>query len=575
VLLAMKHQRRTIATGVIMMLLTAFLRVLEPWPIKIVIDLVTASAIERSNISIGPIHGPVAILLAAAFGILVVTGLRAMAGYVSVVKFAAAGNQIVAQLRGRLFSLMQYLPLEYHHNARKGDLILRLIGDVGRIRDATTTALMPLVTNIVIFLGMVAVMFWLNAMLTAVLLGLLPILWVYTASRTRAIHSTAKVKRAREGQLSATATETFMAIQTVQAMDLGDHFSSRFGHQNVGDLEMSAKSARLSAGLERTVDFLVAIMVALLLALGGNEVLAGRLTPGELVVFIFYMRRAFKPLRDFAKYSARLAKASAAVARVAELFDAAADDPGECQLADAPQLMGDIRFDNVSFRYADGRAALDRVSLHFRPGERIAIIGPSGAGKSTLVNLLLRLYEPTSGDIRVDGHVIGDVNIASLRRQIGVVLQDAQLFRGTVAENIAVACPDATPEKIERAAIFAGAATFIEQLPDGYNTMLDETGVNLSRGQRQRISIARTALRPSAIFLLDEPTGGLDAKTARELARTLRELTQGHTTIYISHRFDDLIDIDRIIRMDHGRVIEEINTSADQVVRELRAGAAT
>ncbi|MEN8207521.1 MAG: ABC transporter ATP-binding protein, partial [Pseudomonadota bacterium] len=392
--------------------------------------------------------------------------------------------------------------------------------------------------------------------------------WLLTMKRSQAIQRVARRNRQREGAMAATAAESLGAIKTVQALSLGDTFADTFAQANNKSMKEGVQAKRLTAGLERMVDVLIAIATALVLWFGARLVLVNELTPGELLVFVFYLRRAFRPMRDFAKYTARLAKASAAGERVLELLE---QEPGVQELPDAviaPDFKGGVAFHQVTHGYEDGRAVLHDIDLVMTPGERVAITGPSGSGKSTLASLLLRLYDPQQGKVTIDGIDIRQFTLESLRARIAIVLQDSLLFATTVRDNITAGTPGISDSQIEAAARLANAHDFITSLPEGYETPIGERGVTLSNGQRQRIAIARAAIHQSPILILDEPTTGLDHANELEVAVALERLAAGRTTLLITHRPEMAARADHVVFMRHGRI------AAQGTHRSLMAGNA-
>jgi ATP-binding cassette, subfamily B, bacterial len=273
-------------------------------------------------------------------------------------------------------------------------------------------------------------------------------------------------------------------------------------------------------------------------------------------VFLTYLKNAFKPVRDFAKYTGRLAKATAAGERILEVFEREPEIRDHPDAVVAPRLCGRVRFDDVTFGYDPGRAVLEHVDIEAGPGERVALVGSSGSGKSTLVNLLLRLYEPQTGRVLVDGRDLREYTLESLRSQVAVVLQDTVLFAASVRENIAYGNPEAPPEEVEKAALLANAHDFIQAMPDGYDTVVGERGVTLSGGQRQRIAIARAAIRRAPVLILDEPTTGLDDKNARQVTDALENLATGSTTFLVTHDLRQVARADHIVYLEGGRVVE-------------------
>jgi len=284
--------------------------------------------------------------------------------------------------------------------------------------------------------------------------------------------------------------------------------------------------------------------------------LHGELTPGDLLVFLAYLKNAFRPIQDFAKYTGRLGKASAAGERILDLLERVPDVRDRPDAVKAPVFIGEVRFQNVSFAYEHGRSVLEGIDLSAKAGQFVALVGPSGGGKTTLAGLILRLYDPVEGSVLLDGQDIRQFTLESLRAQISVVLQDNLLFAASVRENIACSSPGASMEQVEAAACLANAHEFIAALPEGYNTQLGERGVTISQGQRQRIAIARAAIRKTPILILDEPTAALDKKNERAVLEALARLNRGRTTFLITHNFQQATGADLIIYIEAGRVLE-------------------
>ena len=301
---------------------------------------------------------------------------------------------------------------------------------------------------------------------------------------------------------------------------------------------------------------MVAVATASVLWYGARLVLAEQLTPGDLVVFLTYLKRGFRPLQDFAKYAGRLAKATAAGERIVELLEETPEVKDALDAIPAPPLRGQVDFVGVRFAYESGADVYQELDLSIAAHQYAALVGPSGVGKSTLLHLILRLYDPQQGAVMIDGHDLRQWTLSSLRSQISIVLQDTVLFATNVYENIAFGAPEADPARIEAAARLANAHSFIARLPKGYDTQLGERGVNLSHGQRQRIAIARAAVRDSPILLLDEPTVGLDEKNEQEVREALRRLADGRTTILVTHVLRHAADADILFYLDANGVQE-------------------
>jgi ATP-binding cassette subfamily B protein len=430
------------------------------------------------------------------------------------------------------------------------------MSDVNQLRDVAVTAALPLFADGLVLLDMIGVMFWLHWKLALVSLVTLPGFWLWTSRLTRRIQQAARGQRSREAAMAATAAETIGAIKLIQALSLEGRFAASFLRRNQDSQREDVRTARLTAALGRSVTFLIATSTALVLWYGARLVLRGELSPGELLVFMTYLKNAFRPVRDFAKYTGRLVKASAAGERVLHLLEQTPevrDLPGALP---APPLRGGVQFSDVGFDYEPGRRVLEHIDFAVRPGQHVALVGRSGIGKSTLASLLLRLYEPSRGQVRIDGRDIREFTIASLRAQISVVLQDSLLFATTIRENIAYGAPSCAGEAIEAAARLAGAHDFIMALPQGYDTPVGERGATLSGGQRQRIAIARAAVRQAPILIFDEATTGLDEENDRLVLEALKRLSAGRTTFWITHDLRLASAADLILYLEGGRVLE-------------------
>ena len=532
------------------------LQLLEPWPLKLVLDRVLASPKNGSGPAFLNALDPTIVLTLIAIGLVAITGLRALASYANTVGFALIGNRVLTGVRAAVYRHLQYLSLSFHTRARSGELALRVMSDVGVINDVAITAILPLAASTLVLFGMVGLMLWLRWELAVLALATAPLFWIRTVKLSGLIKEASRKQRQRDGAMAATAVESIGAIKIVQALSLERTFSDAFSSANAKSLRAGVRASRLSASLERSVDLFVAVATALVLWFGARLVLQHALTAGDLIVFLSYLKSAFRPARDFAKYTGRLAKATAAGERVLDVLEEqpeVRDLPGA---RTAPAFSGALRFQRVSFAYEAGSPVLDDVSFEVRPGQWVAVTGASGSGKSTLVSLVLRLYDPQRGAVTIDGHNIRAYTLESLRSQISVVLQDPMLFAASVRDNIAYGAPRATAGEIGAAALLASAHGFIGALSSGYDTMLGERGVTLSGGQRQRIALARAAVRRSSILILDEPTTGLDDENARAVTDGLRAIARGRTTLLVSHDLDLVSRSDLILFLDGGRVVE-------------------
>jgi ATP-binding cassette subfamily B protein len=551
-------QWRAIGASLLALVAEVGLRLLEPWPLKFVFDrLLGVEQPAHDGGSLVPPLSSLLLLAAAAMSIVVVTGLRAGAAYVSSVGFALAGSRVCTDLRNALYRHLQTLSLSFHSQSKSGDLLLRVIGDAGLLRDVAVTAALPLLANVLILASMIGLMLWLRWDLALLALAPAPFFFATTRKLSRDIGEVSRKQRQREGALAASAVEAITAIRTVQALSLEETFSKAFSSQGSKSLREGVQAKRLSARLERSTDLFIAVATALVVFYGSWLTMRRAITPGDLLVFLAYLKSAFKPVQDFAKYTGRLAKGRAAAERVVDVLERAPAIRNLPGAQPAQRFDGAVRFERVHFAYDDGHLVLRGLDLEIRPRETLALVGPSGIGKSTLASLMLRLYEPSAGRILIDGHDIREYTIESLRSHIAVVLQDSPLFAATIGENIALGAPAATEADVVAAARIANAFDFIQRLPQRFDTVVGERGATLSHGQRQRLAIARAAVRDAPILILDEPTTGLDTQSEQAVIQGLHFAARGRTVLLITHDLALAARADRIVFLEEGRAIEE------------------
>ena len=551
-----KHRWMTIGS-MAGLLLSAVMRALEPWPLKFVFDYIFVDSvpgeflgIDWSAISEGTL------LVIAASALVAIIGIRALVDYYYRVGFALVGNKVLTKVRAALYQHMQRLSLAYHNRSRAGDLIVRVTGDIGLLKDVAVTALMPLVASIFMLLLMAALMFWMNWQLTLLVVAVAPLYWFPTLRLGRKIRTASRQQRKREGSLASNASEVLTSMQVVQTLSLEETFSGSFTRANDRSLKEGVKIKRLTAKMESTVRLMTGVSSGLILWAGAMFVIRGELSPGDLLVFLSYLKTAFRPMQDLSKYSARISKASAAAERVIEVLDTEPDVRDLPHAMPAPALRGSVQFENVTFEYEPGAPVLRDVSFSVEAGRKVALVGPSGAGKSTIVCLIPRLYDVTAGRILVDGKDVRDYTLESVRRQISFVLQDTVLFASSIRDNIAYGADNVSEEMVREAAHLANIDAFIDELPEGFDTVVGERGVTLSAGQRQRIAIARAAVRNAPILILDEPTTGLDVANQTVVMNALERLSHGRTTFFITHDQDQVIGADLVLFVDDHAILE-------------------
>ncbi|MHC4415975.1 MAG: ABC transporter ATP-binding protein [Planctomycetota bacterium] len=551
-----KQRWLILASSLTLMSEVAF-RVLEPWPLKFVIDdvIMPPSGTSASGASGG--LDPMTILALSAAAVVLIAGLRAVCTYLRRVGFALAGSRVLTECRGELFSHLQRLSLSYHSKKRSGDLVTRIIGDIGQLKEVAITAAMPWVAHVFTLVAMLAVMVSMNWRLSLIGLAIVPLFLISTKRLGGRIRKIARVQRQRKGEMGATAAEVIGSIKTVQALSLEEIHQKAFAARNKSDLREGVKAKRLSARLVGTTDILIAIAYAAVLFLGARIVMDGLLTAGELLVFLAYLKTAFRPMKNMAKYSGRIAKAAASAERILEVLDTTPLIRNRAGAVPAPESVTQVRFEEVTFGYEPGRIAVENFNLEAQRGQVIVLAGPSGAGKSTVVNLMLRLYDPLAGRILLNGRDIRDYTFETVRRRVAVVPQENILFGVSVRDNIAYGSPGASDEQIIAAAEMARAHEFIAAMPQGYDTPVGERGKTLSEGQRQRIAIARAAIRVAPILVLDEPTASLDNQNNRSIREALRSLSSDRISFIIAHDLSTVHEDSIVIYLDHGRIVEQ------------------
>lgn len=546
-----------ITLGLVALLADVVFRVLEPWPLKFVVDSVSASLGATAGAAAGIPEATVGLLVACASLLVGLIALRALAAYVSTVAFALVGSRVATELRGRVFAHLQSLSPRYHAATSSGDVVQRLVGDIGRLQEVAVTAGLPLVGNIVTLVVLTVVMSLMDPLLTLVVVAAAMAYLITSRRSSRKITAASRTTRKGEGALADTAAETFGAIRVVQAYGLEERFGGGFARGNDKALTEGVRSRRLAAGLERRTDLIVGVATALVLFGGGWQVLSGSMTPGDLVVFVAYLKLAMRPLRDLAKFTGRIARAAASGERVADLLDEPVEVEDAPHAVPLPRLRGEVWFDRIDLDDGRGRPLVRDLSLRIPAGQHICMLGPSGAGKSTLAGLLVRTADPLAGHVRLDGVSVTQATLASVRSAVSLLLQESVLFADTVRENIRLGRLDATDEEVAHAARRAMAHEFVSALPEGYDTVLGNRGDTLSGGQRQRIAIARALLRDAPVVVLDEATTGLDPQSRAQVADSLAELAAGRTVISITHDVTQALAADRVIWLEDGRIVED------------------
>jgi subfamily B ATP-binding cassette protein MsbA len=468
-----------------------------------------------------------------------------------------AGGRIVADLRVSLYRHLLQQPLAFYDERRAGDLISRLASDTTMVQTVLSDDLLTFFQNIITVVGVIVVILvldWRLALITLAVAPLIAFTGVLVGRRTRRLSHQAQEQL---GGATVVLEESLSAMRVVKAFVRERFEMNRYSSAVEQSFRITLSSARLQSLFQSIMMTAVFAALAAVLWVGGREVLAGRLTPGGLISFLFYLMTLTGPLQNLANIYASFQSAAGGASRVFEILDtppAIVDAPDAYRL---PPVLGHVEVQDLGFRYEGGLQVLSNVNIEALPGEIVAIVGPSGAGKTTLLSLLPRFYEATRGKIYIDGHDITRVTVESLRGAMAIVPQETTLFGGTVRENIAYGREHASDDEIESAARAANAHDFIMAFPRGYDSIVGDRGVKLSGGQRQRVAIARAILRNPRILILDEATSSLDNESEALVQDALNRLMKGRTTFVIAHRLTTVEDADRIVVLEDGRVVEE------------------
>ncbi|MBY9073987.1 ABC transporter ATP-binding protein/permease [Nocardioides sp. WL0053] len=542
--------------AVVLAIVVTGIGLLKPWPLKYLFDKVL---VPEASYDAADVDTILLLIVLALAGIAILDSVTTLLrDYV----LTAVGERISAEIRTALYSHLQSLSLSFHQSMATGELTTRLTGDVEKVRALLTGTLISATGNILTLAGMTGVLLVLDWQLSVGLLVVLPLLVLTVTSFRARIKAVEEHSREVEGDLAAAAQESLTAIKLVKSLGRERHESARFGAKSHNSMQAILKATRTTSGFSLALDVVVAVATAALVWLGAQRVVSGALTPGDLIIFTSYLRDFFGPTRSLSKLPAQLARAGVRAARIADILER------EPAIVDRPDAIAatpprqELRLDDVTFAYEPGRPVLKDVDLTIPVGQTLAIVGPTGAGKSTIAALLCRLQDPTSGRVLMDGVDLRDVTGESLHAQVGLVLQEAQLFRASVRENIAYPRPRASLDEIVEAARVALAHDFITALPHGYDTVLAERGASLSGGQRQRIALARAVLHGAPVLVLDEPTTGLDARSEHAVLRALERVGASRTVVVITHRMAAAMTADDIVVLDGGLVVEHGNHEA-------------
>ena len=536
--------------GLLLSLIGIGLNLLKPWPFKIIVD----DFLRPNPTPRGDWHTWIPLLCLA---LVVIQFLWGLVNWITNYIFVKIGLQALLKLRTDLYAYLQSLSLKYHDVRRSSDSSFRVAYDSQSIQTIYNKGFTGIFGSVVTLIGTFAIMVRLDWQLTLLSLGIVPLIIVAIYFFAHRIRRESTFIQEQESAVLAQAQEGLSSIRMVHAFGREQFEVMQFHQQARQSLQANLRLTLTNVNSALVISTLMVFGTAAMYYVGTLHVLAGTLTLGTLLVFSAYLLMLYQPLESITYTAWAMEGATAGAKRCFEVLDREDDVVDSPNAVAIESAKGAIGFHNVSFGYAQDRQVLHAVDLRIEPNQMIAIVGGTGAGKSTLLSLVPRFYDPTSGSVTLDGRDVREIKKKSLRAQIGIVLQDTLLFSTTIRENIAYGRPEATDDEIIDAAKRAQADEFIQQLPNGYGSTVGERGGQLSVGQRQRIGIARAFLKNAPVLLLDEPTSALDPATEAAIMETIKELMRGRTTLIATHRLATIHDVDRIVVIERGRIVEQ------------------
>ena len=532
-----------------------------PWPLKIVLDNVIGGDQPpgwlRQIASWLPGDGVMQTAAFAAISTVIIAAVGALASYLDNYYTESVGQWVANDLRVRVYDHLEHLPLAYYDTHQTGTLLSTITDDIATIQGFASSATLGIVVDLLTIAGMLGLMFWLNWDFALIAVGVAPFLLLFVVRFRKAVKKATREVRRRESDMVGVVQQGLESIRVVNAFGRQELEEEHLQDASRAAVQAALKARGVKSLLSPVVAVTVSFCTAFVLWRGASLVLASAMTAGSLTVFLSYLHKFFKPVQDLAKMTGTIAQAAVGVERVRGILDIDMSIPERPDAREPGRLEGAIEFDRVAFAYDPASPVLKSVTFSIRAGQFVGIVGTTGSGKSTVVSLIPRFYDPTAGRVLIDGVDIRDYKLQGMRDQIGFVLQDTVLFRGTVRENIAYGRPDAAEKEIVEAARLANAHEFIARMPDGYHTQVGERGLTLSGGQRQRIGIARAVIRNSPILILDEPTAALDSESEKVVIEALERVMKGRTVITIAHRLSTIRDADKIVVLKDGLVAEQ------------------
>ena len=551
----LRPYRWTFAVAVVQVLLLGTLELLKPWPLKLIVDhVLTGHPVPWVWLQA---FAPQTLLLVGCLMLVVVYALIGACSVASNYVTITLGQRLVNDFRAELHAHLQRLSLAFHSRREVGDLLYRLTTDTFAIQALTMNGVFPVLTSLVLLVGMTVVMLQLDWLLTLVSLTIVPVLMGSMKWLTRRITTLATDMRVKESALWASAQRGLGAIRVIQAFTTEEDEHRQYVASSTASLDANLRFYTFQTLYTTFINVVMAVGTAVVLWVGATHVLARQLTVGEVLVFLSYLASLYGPLNTLMETWGLIQGGRVSVERVFEILETAPDLVDGRRPLTRAEVRGALTFEGVVFGYDRTRLVLKGIDFHAPPESLVAIVGATGAGKTTLVSLIPRFYDPTGGRVLLDGTDIREFQLRALRQQVGMVLQPPLIFPTSVRANIAYGRPDATSEQIEWAATLAQLDDFLARLPQGLDTVVGEGGATLSAGEQLRITIARAFLRDAPILLLDEPTSALDAATEARVMRGLETLMRGRTTFVIAHRLSTVRRADTILVIQDGQLAEQ------------------
>jgi ABC-type multidrug transport system fused ATPase/permease subunit len=558
----LRPYRARLAIVFVAMLVEIGTSLAAPWPLKLVIDDALGNHhlpywLDWAHEYGGFGKHTLGVALFAGAATLAIALVGAISSYVDNYYTTSVGQWVANDLRLRVYEHLHRLSLRYYDHAKIGALVSTITSDVATIQDFASSSTLDIVIDLITIVFMVGLMFWLDWDFTLIAVALTPVLLAFVFHFKKAVKEATRAVRARQSEVLSIVQRGLGSIRVTKAFGRQDLEMAHLEAASRATVAAALRARQIKSLMSPVVSIVVALCTAIVLWKGTSLIIAGTMTAGALTVYLAYLKQFFKPVKDLASMTSTIAQTTVALERIETILSADEVIKERPDAVDPGRVKGGITFDRVSFEYSKDEPVLHEVSFAIEPGQVVGIVGPTGSGKSTVLSLLPRFYDPLFGHVRIDGINIADYKLASLRSQIGFVLQDTMLFPGTIRDNIAYGRPEASDDDIIAAANVANADEFISRMPLGYETMVGERGDTLSGGQRQRIAIARAVIRNSPILVLDEPTAALDTESEQLVIEALRRLMKGRTVIMIAHRLNTLVDADKIIVLKDGVVAEE------------------